>query len=126
MIEDVTGETFEAYMQRTLLVPLGMSNSTFETPAPGTARVAEFYDSDGKPAIHYRFSAASAAALYTSVADLTRLIQAHRPGPDGAPIGRGVLRPSTLAGMHRPEVLDVVRVWHRAPRARGSRGRRDR
>ena len=24
-----------------------------------------------------------------------------------------------LAGMHRPEVLDVVRVWHRAPRARG-------
>ncbi|MDP3405718.1 MAG: serine hydrolase domain-containing protein [Brevundimonas sp.] len=102
MIEDVTGETFETYMQRAVLVPLAMSSSTFETPAPGTARVAEFYDPDGNPAIHYRFSAAGSSALYTSVADLTRLIQAHRPGPDGAPTGRGVLRPSTLAEMHQP------------------------
>jgi len=112
MIEDVTGEPFEAYMQRAVLAPLAMNNSTFETPAPGMARVAEFYDADGKPATHYRFSAASASSLYTSVADLTHLIQAHRPGPAGAVIGRGVLRPATLAEMRKPNGYQYgVEIW---------------
>lgn len=112
LIEDVTGEPFAAYMHRAVLEPLGMANSTFITPGPEGPRVAGFYDTEGRPAIHYRFSAVSAASLYTSVADMTRLIQAHRPGLDHAPIGRGVLSPEILAAMRRPHGFKYgAEIW---------------
>lgn len=96
MIEDVTGEPFDSYMRRAVMIPLGMTRSTFVTPETG---VATFYDTTGKPAIHYRFAAPSAAGLYTCVADLSRLIAAHQ----GPAAGRGVLTPATLAAMRKPQ-----------------------
>ena len=112
MIEDVTGETFDAYMRRAVLAPLGMSRSTFVLPEGGVDNLAEFYDVGGKPATHYRFTATGAASLYTSAADLTRLIQAHLPGPGGAVAGRGVLRPQTLQEMRRPHAQQLgADVW---------------
>ncbi len=102
MIEDVSGETFEAYMQHAVLVPLGMSRSTFLLPEEGGENLAGFHDVGGRPATHYRFTATAAASLYTSTADLTHFIQAHLPGPDGARPGRGVLKPETLRKMRRP------------------------
>jgi len=100
MIEDVTGEPFESYMRRAVLEPLGMSRSTFRLP-DGEDNLAGFHDTGGKPATHYRFTATGAASLYSSAADMTRLVQAHLPGPDGAPPGRGVLKPETLREMRR-------------------------
>jgi CubicO group peptidase (beta-lactamase class C family) len=102
LVEEVSGESFEAYMQRAIFRPLGMSHSSFEwKPEHGTT-LATFYDVDSTPAIHYRFTALAAASLYTSVSDLTRFIQAHLPGRDGEPVGRGVLDPNTIEEMWRP------------------------
>lgn len=112
LIEDVTGEPFDAYMRRAVLDPLGMTRSTYVLPEPWPANVAEIYGPGGKKAIHYRFTATSAASLYTSTADLTRLIAAQRPGPDGAPAGRGVLKPSTLAEMRKPHARQYgADIW---------------
>ena len=112
LIEDVTGEPFNAYMQRAVLAPFGMSRSTFVLPDAGVDNLAEFYDVGGKRATHYRFTATGAASLYTSVADLTRLIQAHLPGPGGAVPGRGVLRPQTLQEMRRPHASQLgADIW---------------
>lgn len=112
MIEDVTGETFDAYIRRAVLAPLGMSRSRFVLPEGGIDNLAEFYDVGGKPATHYRFTATGAASLYTSAADLTRLIQAHLPGPGGALPGRGVLRPQTLQEMRRPHAQQLgADIW---------------
>jgi CubicO group peptidase (beta-lactamase class C family) len=112
LIEDVTGETFDAYMRRAVMSPLGMSRSTFALPEGGVNNLAPFYDVGGKPAIHYRFAATAAASLYTSVADLTRLIQAHLPGPSGAAPGRGVLRPQTREEMRRPHARELgADIW---------------
>ncbi|MDO8914009.1 MAG: serine hydrolase domain-containing protein [Phenylobacterium sp.] len=112
LIEDVTGEPFAAYMRRAVLDPLGMTRSTFLLPEPWPANVAEIYGPGGTKAIHYRFTATGAASLYTSTADLTRLIAAQRPGPDGAPAGRGVLRPATLAEMRRPHAAQYgADIW---------------
>jgi CubicO group peptidase (beta-lactamase class C family) len=112
MVEDVTGEPFAVYMQRAVLVPLGMDHSTFVLPDTGAAHLAEFYDAAGGPATHYRFTATGAASLYTSVANLTHLIQAHLPGPNGAAPGRGVLRPATLAEMRRPHGFQYgAEIW---------------
>ena len=66
LIEEVTGEPFEAYLQRALFRPLGMERSTFTVDA-STPDVATFYDTNGAQAIHYRFRAKAAASLYTNV-----------------------------------------------------------
>jgi CubicO group peptidase (beta-lactamase class C family) len=110
LIEEVTHEPFNAYMRRAVLAPLGMTESTFVDPDP--AHLATFYDSDGSKAIHYKFAALGAASLYTSVADMTRFVAAQAPGPDGAPPGRGVLKPATLATMRIPKAyLFSLPIW---------------
>lgn len=110
LIEEVSGEPFEAFMRRSVLLPLGMTSSTFVDPDP--ARLADFYDADGSEAIRYRFTALGAASLYTSVADMARFLAAHVAGPDGAPPGRGVLTPATLEAMRTPHsFLYGVPVW---------------
>ena len=112
LIEEVTGESFEAYLQRVVFEPLDMSHSSFHwTPAQGS-KLAAFYDVDSTPATHYRFTALAAASLYTSVSDLTRFVQAHLPGEDGEPIGRGVLEPATLEQMWRPHASQLGQdIW---------------
>lgn len=105
LIEDVSGEPFEAYMQRAVLQPLGMVNSTFHwAPAQGTTLVT-FYGMDAQPAPHLRFAVVAASSLYTSASDLTRFLQAHMPGKKGEPVGRGVLAPTTMAEMWQPTGL---------------------
>jgi CubicO group peptidase (beta-lactamase class C family) len=104
MIEEVSGESFNDYMQRTVLSPLGMSRSTFVLPE-GAANVAQSFNENGEEGILYRFSAPAAASLYTSAADLTLFLQANVPGADGAPPGRGVLAPGALDEMRRPHAF---------------------
>jgi CubicO group peptidase (beta-lactamase class C family) len=112
LIEEVSGESFEDYMQRVVFRPLGMVHSTYHwTPSDGST-LATFFDTDSKPAPHYRFSAVAAASLYTSVSDLTRFLQAHLPGANGEPIGRGVLAPATVHDMWRPQASLYGRdIW---------------
>jgi CubicO group peptidase (beta-lactamase class C family) len=87
-------------MTEEVLKPIGMTRSTFVL-SDGEANLAEFFDGGG-PATHYRFTATAAASLYTSVADLTHFIQAHRPGLNGEPPGRGVLSPRSIEEMRKP------------------------
>lgn len=110
IVEEVSGEPFNDYMRRAVLLPLGMRQSTFVGPDP--AHLADVYDADGKPALHYTFTALSAASLYTSTADLTRFLQAQLKGPHGEPAGRGVLTPQTLGLMQRPQAwLAGLPIW---------------
>lgn len=112
IIEEASGEPFDTYMQRAVLQPLGMSNSTFELTEGDMANVAEFFDTTGGPATHFQYTAKAAASLYTSTADLTRFIQAHLPGPNGEAPGRGILRPETLVEMRRPHAFQLgVEIW---------------
>lgn len=114
LIEEVTQEPFNDYMQRAVLQPLGMTGSTFVEPDPG--RLVDFYSADGSLAPHYQFTATGAASLYTSATDLTRFLQAQADGPDGAPPGRGVLSRATLEEMHAPEAfLYGLPVWGLGP-----------
>ena len=102
LIEEVSGESFEGFMQRVIFGPLGMVHSSYNwTPAAGST-LATSYDVDSKPSTLYRFSAVAATSLYTSASDLTRFVQAHLPGKNGEPIGRGVLGPAIINEMWRP------------------------
>lgn len=105
MIEDVTGETFEDFMQAAVFRPLGMTRSSFIVP-DGAPNLAEFFDENGGNAVHYRFAALAAASLYTSVGDLAKLIQAHSPAASG------FLSQATLAGMRKPQAQQFgLDIW---------------
>ncbi len=112
IIEEVSGQSFNDYMRGAVFVPLGMTRSTYNLEDASTTNVAEFYDVDGTPAIHYRFTSLAATSLYTSAADVTRFIQAHAIGSSGEPAGRGVLAPRTLEEMRRPHASQLgADIW---------------
>jgi CubicO group peptidase (beta-lactamase class C family) len=49
---------------------------------------------------NYVFAEQAAAGLYTTVDDLARFVAAGLGGPRGEPVGRGALRPETIAQMY--------------------------
>lgn len=102
LIEEVSGEPFESYMQRVVFRPLRMERSTFNWQPDSGSTLATFYDTDSKPTPHVRYSAVAAVSLYTSVSDLARFVQANLQGKNGEPVGRGVLSSATLNEMWRP------------------------
>jgi CubicO group peptidase (beta-lactamase class C family) len=112
VIEEITGEAFESYMQRAVFQPLGMNRSTFAVDPDKLSNLAPLYDVDGKEAIHHRFTALAAACFYTTASDMTRFIQAHLTGSNGEPAGRGVLKPETLKLMRQPHASQMgADIW---------------
>jgi len=49
IVQNVSGEPFEQYMERHIFNPLGMENSTFELKEPWIGRLATLYDPAGEP-----------------------------------------------------------------------------
>jgi len=112
LIEEVSGQTFNDYMRAQVFDKLGMTRSTFVLKDDEAQDVAEFYDSRGAQATHYRFTAQAAASLYTTSADMTRFLQAHVRGPNGELPGRGVLKPATLVEMRQPHAAQFgADIW---------------
>lgn len=109
LVEEVSGQSFAAYMESAVLRPLGMRHSTYRPGAGGLQNLAEFFDGDGGPALHYRYTVAAAGSLYTSASDLALFANAHVRGADGSLAGRGVLTPATLAMMRAPQARVVGR-----------------
>ncbi len=74
MIQEVTGQDFSEYMQKTILAPAKMDSSSFEyTPAIGK-RLAKAYSSSGALLPNYLFVENAAAGLYSNAGDLARLL----------------------------------------------------
>ncbi len=87
LMTDVTGMTFPALLQQTVLSKIGMDHSTYEQPLPERDRqsAATGYDADGKPIPgHYHtYPEMAAAGLWTTASDLARFgieIQKSREG----------------------------------------------
>jgi CubicO group peptidase (beta-lactamase class C family) len=99
LIEEVTGERFADRVRRTIFRPLGMTRSDFELTATVVAESARCYDFLGEPTSSPRFVEVAAAGLYTTLEDLVRFAAAGFTGPDGEPVGRGVVQRATLERM---------------------------
>lgn len=104
LIEEVTGERFETYMQREVLDALNMPDSTFDCSPQVEACTVVSYDSRLKPLPNYQFVEKAPAGLFTTAAGLAVFAAAAMPGPQGEPIGRGVLHPETVQSMFTPQV----------------------
>src|SRR5215831_8133727 len=100
IVERVSGEKFERYVENHILKPLGMNNSTFDQPLPAqlTPQMSKGYLSASKKPRDFEFvQAAPAGALTTTAADMTRFMLAFLQ--DGAVDGVSILKPETVREM---------------------------
>ena len=95
-IEEISGQKFETYMKAAVLAPLGMNSSAFEWEQGLRPLTPKAYDINGAELPNYIFTEKAAAGLYTTAADLALYTAALMPGPNGEPIGRGVLKPASV------------------------------
>ena len=100
IVERVSGEEFERYIENHILKPLGMNNSTFDQPLPPqlAPQMSKGYLSASKKPCDFEFvQAAPAGALATTAADMTRFMLAFLQ--DGAVDGVSILKPETVRQM---------------------------
>src|SRR5437868_7764795 len=100
IVERVTGEKFERYIDNHILKPLRMTNSTFDQSLPValTPQMSQGYLAAGKKPRDFEFvQAAPAGALSTTAADMTRFMLAFLQ--DGTVDGVAILKPETVRQM---------------------------
>jgi CubicO group peptidase (beta-lactamase class C family) len=99
MIEEVSGMPFEKYMEQEVLKPLGMNNSAFEWKDEFKPNMSKAYGVLGQALPNYLYTEKAAAGLFTTAEDLAKFEMAVMNISDDKPVGRGVLKPDTVALM---------------------------
>ena len=96
IVEETSGQSFDAFMKSNLFQPLNMNSSTYMWDDSLNNRLCDFFNSDKTVAPHLYYTALAATSLYTSLSDLEVFFQLFLKGKDGAPIGRGVISAESL------------------------------
>lgn len=112
VVEEVTGQSFASYMKEAIFDPLNMVHSSYTWEDSSDYKLAEFYNSDGSKAGHYRYTSLAATSLYTSLSDMELFFQAHLKGKNSEPPGRKVVKPETIEKMREPHGQSMgVDIW---------------
>jgi CubicO group peptidase (beta-lactamase class C family) len=76
MLQDITGQDYATFMEREVLKPMGMLNSSYRQPPTDTANLATGYYGDGRPVKgkYHVYPEQAAAGLWTTPSDLARYI----------------------------------------------------
>lgn len=102
IIQRVSGEPFDTYIQRHIFQPLGMAHSSFSQPLQPAllAKMSKGYDkaSEGKAKDYEFISLAPAGSLAATGADMGRFMLAHLQ--DGAYGDARILKAETAQKMH--------------------------
>jgi len=77
IIEEVSGQSFQDFMDSEIFQPLGMKNSTFQPFKNSNIQTAAIYKDDNSIREAKQFTALAAAGLYTSTADLSLFLKAN-------------------------------------------------
>lgn len=108
IVQRVSGEPFDDYIERHILTPLGMAHTTFRQPLRGDlARLmSNGYRVASQPAKPFEFvEAVPAGSSSVTAADMTHFMIAHLQ--DGQYEGAQILRPETARLMHSPQFAPV-------------------
>jgi CubicO group peptidase (beta-lactamase class C family) len=103
IVERVSGEPFDQYVERHIFLPLGMANTTFEQPLPARfrANMARGYRTADGPGQPYELLATRpAGSVTTTAADMSRFMIAHLQ--QGRLGDYAMLSPQTESLMQRP------------------------
>jgi CubicO group peptidase (beta-lactamase class C family) len=105
IVANVSGMTFEAYVEKNIFAPLGMSQATFEEPLPPrlAADMATGYALENGALEPFGFEYVAnfgpAGALSAATVDMTKFMRAHLQ--DGQFEGQQILQPETVQLMHQ-------------------------
>ena len=108
IVQRVSGENFDDYIERHIFQPLGMTHTTFRQPLPENlkAMMSNGYDVASQPAHHFEWvNAAPAGSVSTTAADMTHFMIAHLQ--DGTYQGAQILRPETVRLMHSRQFANM-------------------
>lgn len=101
VVEDVSGQPLEKYMEEQILGPLGMEHSTYAQPLPEAwhDRASAAYDSEGEPieGLWHNYPEQAAAGLWTTPGDLARYCIAVQEMFAGK--SEGILKTETVKSM---------------------------
>ncbi|HEX4736877.1 MAG TPA: serine hydrolase [Allosphingosinicella sp.] len=99
MVQRVSGEDFDSYLDHHIFGPLGMKNSTFRQPLPANlaAQMSGGYVA-GKDKGYEFVEPAPAGSLSSTGTDMARFMIAHLQ--DGQLDGQRILQPATAQMMH--------------------------
>ncbi|VXC99045.1 serine hydrolase domain-containing protein [Sphingomonas sp. 8AM] len=103
IVQRVSGEPFDDYVARHITGPLGMAHTTFAQPLPprlAPLAAKGYRTSDGPPQPYELVGTAPAGSVAATADDMARFMLAHLGG--GSFGGARILRPDTMAFMHRP------------------------
>jgi CubicO group peptidase (beta-lactamase class C family) len=101
VVERISGEPFDDYIERHIFAPLGMRHSTFRQPLPAPFRpfMATGYErASGEPMPFELVGPAPAGSLSSTGADMARFMIAHLNG--GELDGKRILQAATARQMH--------------------------
>jgi CubicO group peptidase (beta-lactamase class C family) len=101
LVERASGMSFDDYIDRNILEPLGMAHSTFRQPLPETLKpgMSQGYeDASGKPQGYEIVNLAPAGALAATGSDMARFMIAHLQ--NGALGNARILGSETAVKMH--------------------------
>ncbi len=106
LVEEVSGESFEAFVTREILQPLDMSRSGYADLA-ALPNSAKSYDASGQPVQVARYASKAATGFTTSAGDMAKLVHALLQPAEG----RG-LSARTLDLMRSPQAKSMgVDLW---------------
>jgi len=103
IVQRVSGEPFETYVDRHIFQPLGMRHSTFVQPVPKglPGFLSKGYPSASEPPSPFEMViTAPAGSLTTTAADMSRFMLAHLQ--QGSVNGARILDAATTVRMHSP------------------------
>lgn len=111
VIEEVTGQTFEDFMQAEIIDPLGMTNSGFKITEKIRNASATPYDDYGVETQFGLYTVQSAAGFHTTLDDFIRFMIASLPNhPDHDKVNK-ILKPETVLQMHEPAPNSMIGGW---------------
>lgn len=112
LIEEIIGMSFSQFIEKNILQPLGMKNSSFEWRDDLRPKTAKAYSELGTLLPNYRYTALAAAGCYSTVEDLAKFTIASMKGPNNEVPGRSILKPETIElmftkVMDAPDEMDI-------------------
>ncbi|HWA94075.1 MAG TPA: serine hydrolase [Terracidiphilus sp.] len=105
IVQRVSGEPFEQYVQEHIFTPLGMTHSSFDQPLPARLKSTDsqgYREDTTKPPVGFEiFNPVGAGGISSTAADMGRFGQALLNG--GELDGHRILQTETLAQMWTPQ-----------------------
>lgn len=106
LVEEVSGESFETFVRREVLQPLGMVRSGYADLSAMTNSAKSYY-ADGRPAPIHRYASKAATGFTTSASDLVKWVLAQLQVVEGGPLTK-----KTLESMRVAEAQSLgVGIW---------------